>query len=77
MVEGNYRYFLAKDEKISLVLYDAAGKLVKVLRKDEAMKSGEHRSSLKLQVYNLKPGQYFVRLEKPDHEVVKEIEVEF
>lgn len=77
VVEGNYRFFLAKDEKISLVLYDAAGKLVKVLRKDEPMKSGEHRSSLKLQVYNLQPGQYFVRLEKPDHEVVKEIEVEF
>ncbi len=77
VVEGNYRYVLARDEKISLVLYDATGKLVKVLRKDEPMKAGEHRSSLRLEVYNLDPGRYFVRLEKPNQEMVKEIEVEF
>ena len=77
VVEGNYRFVLAKDEKISLVLYDAAGKMVKVLRKDEPMKAGEHHSSLRLQVYNLEPGHYFVRLEKPNKEMVKEIEVEF
>ncbi|MEO6040025.1 MAG: T9SS type A sorting domain-containing protein [Saprospiraceae bacterium] len=77
VVEGNYQFVLARDEKISLVLYDAAGKQVKVLRKDELMKAGEHRSSLRLQVYNLTPGRYFVRLEKPDKEMIKEIEVEF
>ena len=59
------------------MLYDATGKLVKVLRKDEPMKAGEHRSSLRLEVYNLEPGHYFVRLEKPNKEMVKEIEVEF
>ncbi len=77
VVEGNYRFLLAKDDKISLNLYDAEGNLIKVLRKDEPMKAGEHRSSLRLQVYNLDPGRYFVRVEKPNKEVLKEIEVEF
>ena len=77
VVEGNYRYTLERDELISLVLYDASGKLIKVLRKDEPMRAGEHRSSLRLQVYNLDPGRYFVRLEKKNKQLVKEIEVEF
>ena len=42
------------------------------------MRAGEYRSGLHLEVYNLKPGRYFVRLEKSkNQELVKEIEVEF
>lgn len=77
VVEGNYRFTLDREEKLSLRLYDTDGQLVKVLRKDQLMRAGEYRSGLHLEVYNLQPGRYFVRLEKQNKELVKEIEVEF
>ena len=77
VVEGNYRFTLERAEKLSLRLYDAAGRLIKVLRKDELMQAGDYRSGLHLEVYNLQPGRYFVRLEKKNQVLVKEIEVEF
>lgn len=76
-VEGNYIYFLAKAEKLSMTLFDAEGKTVKVLFKNKEYSAGEHRSSLNLEVWNLKPGKYFLRLQTAKGETVKEIEVEF
>jgi len=58
-------------------LYDANNKVIKVLRKDEPNKAGEHRSSLRLEVWNLDPGKYFVRLERKNGQLVQELAVEF
>ncbi|MCY7328111.1 MAG: hypothetical protein LH618_06160, partial [Saprospiraceae bacterium] len=78
VVEGKYQFTLDQEENLSLRLYDAEHQLIKVLRKDQLMRAGEYRSGLHLEVYNLKPGRYFVRLEKSkNQELVKEIEVEF
>lgn len=76
-VEGNYIYFLEKTEQLSLTLFDTSGKTVKTLFKNKEYSAGEHRSSLNLEVWNLKPGKYFLRLQTAKGETVKEIEVEF
>lgn len=77
IVEGNYRYYLEKDEKLVMNLLDAEGKLVKQISKEELMKAGEHRSSLHLEVWNLTPGKYILRVQTKDGRVIKDIEVEF
>lgn len=77
VVEGNYRYYLEKDEKLVMNLLDADSKLIKQISKEELMKAGEHRSSFHLQVWNLPPGKYIVRIQTKDARVLKDIEVEF
>jgi hypothetical protein len=77
VVEGNYQYFLEKDEKLVMNLLDAEGKLLKQISKEELMKAGEHRSSFHLEVWNLTPGKYIVRVQTKDGRVIKDIEVEF
>lgn len=77
VVEGNFQYFLEKDEMVRMVLLDGSGALVKNISKDEKMVAGEHRSGLQLQVWNLQPGKYTVRMQTKDGRVIKDMEVEF
>ena len=77
VVEGNFRYYLEKDERTIMVLLNSEGKLIKQLGKEEIMKAGEHRSSLRLEVYNLDPGKYTVRMQTKAGRVIKDTEVEF
>lgn len=77
VVEGNFMYYLEKDEMVRMVLLDESGALVKTISKDEKMVAGEHRSGLKLQVWNLQPGKYIVRMQTKDGRVIKDMEVEF
>ncbi len=77
IVEGNYTYTLEKDEKLVMNLLDADKKLVKQVSKEELMKAGEHRSSFHMEVWNLSPGTYTVRIQTKDGRVIKDIEVEF
>lgn len=77
VVEGNFRYYLEKDEKTIMVLLDGEGKQIKQISKEEVMKAGEHRSSLRLEVYNLDPGKYTVRMQTKGGKVIKDMEVEF
>ncbi|MBL7780447.1 MAG: hypothetical protein JNM22_04450 [Saprospiraceae bacterium] len=77
VVEGNFMYYLEKDEMVRMVLLDESGALVKTISKDEKMIAGEHRSGLQLQVWNLQPGKYIVRMQTKDGRVIKDMEVEF
>jgi hypothetical protein len=77
LVEGNFVYYLEKEEKLFMALLDADGKQIKQISKEEKMAAGEHRSSLRLEVYNLKPGKYTVRIQTKAGRVIKDIEVEF
>lgn len=77
VVEGNFRYYLEKDEKTIMVLLDGAGQRIKQISKEELMKAGEHRSSLRLEVYNLDPGKYTVRMQTVGGRTIKDMEVEF
>lgn len=77
VVDGNYKYVLAKDEKLTIALFDAEGKSIKVLSKDRLATAGEHRSSLHLEVQGLKQGHYFLRITTQSGELIKEQEVEF
>lgn len=77
LVEHRFQYTLDKDDKLSLILFDSNNKQIKVLRKDEPARAGEHRSSLKVEVWNLDPGSYFVRLKKKNGEVLQEIAFTF
>jgi hypothetical protein len=77
VVEANYQYVLEKDEKLVMNLLDAEGKLVKQISKEELMKAGEHRGSFHLEIWNLTPGKYTVRVQTKDGQVIKDIEVEF
>jgi hypothetical protein len=77
VVEGNFRYYLEKDEKTIMVLLDGEGKQLKQISKEELMKAGEHRSSLRLEVYNLDPGKYTVRMQTKSGKVIRDMEVEF
>lgn len=77
VVEGNFRYYLEKDEKVRMVLLDSAGKFVTNISKEETMIAGEHRSGLHLEVWNLQPGKYTVRMQTKDGRTVKDMEVEF
>jgi len=77
VVEGNYQYYLEKDEKLVMNLLDAEGKFVHQISNEELMKAGEHRSSLHLEVWNLTPGKYIVRVQTKDGRVIKDMEVEF
>ncbi|MFN0035300.1 MAG: hypothetical protein ACKVUS_09540 [Saprospiraceae bacterium] len=76
VVEGNFRYYLEKDERTIMVLLDSTGKLIKQVSKEETMKAGEHRSSLRLEVYNLDPGKYILRMQTKAGRVIKDMEVE-
>ena len=77
VVEGNFRYYLEKDERTVMVLLDGSGKLIKQVGKEEIMKAGEHRSSLRLEVYNLDPGKYTLRMQTKAGRVIKDTEIEF
>ena len=77
VVEGNFMYYLEKDEKTIMVLLNGDGKLIKQVSKEELMKAGEHRSGLRLEVYNLDPGKYTVRMQTKAGRVIKDMEVEF
>lgn len=77
VIEGNFRYFLEKDEQTLMVLLDEAGKQIKQVSKVETMKAGEHRSSLRLEVYNLDPGKYILRMQTKAGRVIKDTEIEF
>lgn len=77
VVEGNFRYFLEKDEKTIMVLLNEEGKQIKQVSKEEDMKAGEHRSSLRLEVFNLDPGKYTLRMQTKAGRVIKDMEVEF
>lgn len=77
VVEGNFRYYLEKDEKVRMVLLQGDGTFIKDISKEEVMIAGEHRSSLRLEVWNLTPGKYIVRMQTKDGRVIKDMEVEF
>ncbi len=77
VVEGNLRFYLEKDEKVRMVLLDSNGKLVTNISKEELMVAGEHRSGIHLEVWNLTPGKYVVRLQARDGRAIKDMEVEF
>lgn len=77
VIEGNFRYYLAKDERTIMVLLDSTGKLIKQVSKEAIMKAGEHRSSLRLEVYNLDPGKYTLRMQTKAGRVIKDTEIEF
>ncbi len=77
VIEGNFRYYLEKDERTILVLLDGSGKLIKQVSKEEIMKAGEHRSSLRLEVYNLDPGKYTLRMQTKGGRVIKDTAIEF
>ncbi len=77
VMEGNFRYYLQKDERVHMVLLDGSGKLIKQVSKEEIMKAGEHRSSLRLEVYNLDPGKYTLRMQTKDGRVIHDTEIEF
>jgi hypothetical protein len=77
VIEGNFRYYLEKDERTIMVLLDSTGKLIKQVSKEEIMKAGEHRSSLRLEVYNLNSGKYTLRMQTKSGKVIKDTEVEF
>ena len=77
IVDGNYQYVLDKDEKLLMNLLDSELKLVKQISKEELMKAGEHRSSFHLEVWNLTPGKYTVRIETKGGRIIRDIEVEF
>ncbi len=77
VVEGSYQYTLEKDEKLLMNLLRADGTLLKQISKEETMKAGEHHSGLRLEVWNLTPGKYIVRIQTKDGRVIKDMEVEF
>jgi hypothetical protein len=77
IIDSQFQYTLMTDDKLSLILYDSNNNIVKVLRKDDPAKAGEHRSGLHLQVWTLDPGKYTVRLLKKDGTTIKEMEVSF
>ncbi|MDO8367065.1 MAG: hypothetical protein Q7T20_09725 [Saprospiraceae bacterium] len=77
VIEGNFRYYLEIDERTIMVLLDGSGKLIKQVGKEEIMKAGEHRSSLRLEVYNLDPGKYILRMQTKAGRVIKDTEIEF
>jgi hypothetical protein len=77
VIDSQFQYTLTADDKLSLILYDANNNIVKILRKDDPAKAGEHRSGIHLQVWTLDPGKYKVRLHKKDGTVIKELEVAF
>jgi hypothetical protein len=77
VVEGHYQYVLEKADKLTLVLFDAGGKEIQTLYRDEPAAAGEHRSGLRLQVYNLPPGRYTLKLFTRSKKVVAETEVEW
>jgi len=77
VVESNFRYYLEKDERTIMVLLDGAGNLIKQVSKEETMKAGEHRSGLRLEVYNLDSGKYTLRMQTKAGRVIKDMEIEF
>lgn len=77
VIEGNFRYYLEKDEKTVMILLDGNEKPIKQVSREELMKAGEHRSSLRLEVYNLDPGKYILRMQTKNGRVIKDTEIEF
>jgi hypothetical protein len=76
-IEGNFQYYLAEDTKVLMNLLDSTGAVVYKVSKVELMKAGEHRSGINLQVWNLKPGKYTLRMQSVAGEVIKDMPVEF
>lgn len=77
VVEGSYNYILDQDAKVVMLLLDAEGKLIKQVSKEKVMIAGEHRGSFNLEVYNLPPGKYIVRIQTSAGVVIKDTAVEF
>jgi hypothetical protein len=77
VVETNFTYYLEKDERVIMVLLDSTGKLVKQVSKEEIMKAGEHRTGMRLEVYNLNSDRYTLRMQTKSGRVIKDMEVEF
>ena len=77
LIEGNFSYFLEKDERVHMVLLDAEGKIIKQVSKEEVMKAGMHRTGMRLEVYHLNPGKYTLRMQTKSGRVIKDTEVEF
>jgi hypothetical protein len=77
VLDSKFQYTLQKDERLSLILYNSDNQVVKVLRKDELAKAGEHRSGIHLEVWTLESGKYYVRLQTKNGVVIKEMEVTF
>lgn len=77
VVEGNFTYYLEKDEITQMVLLDSAGQLIRQVSKDERMKAGEHRSGMRLEVYNLDAGKYTLRMQTKAGRVIKDWNIEF
>lgn len=77
LVEGNYTYTLDRDEQLYMALHDGAGKFLKQISKVETMTAGEHRSGFHLEVYNIPPEKYIVRVQTKKGKIIKDIEVDF
>lgn len=77
VVEANFQYTLEKDDKIIMLLLDGEEKLIKQISKEESRKAGEYRSGIHLEVYNLDPGKYIVRMQTKAGRVLKDMPIEF
>jgi hypothetical protein len=62
-------YFLPQETKVNLVLYDIAGRQIRVLEKSNHKQAGKYYFNLK----NLANGVYFLKLETEKYKVVKKI----
>ena len=77
LVEGNYIYTLERTEQLYMALHDGDGKFLKQISKVETMTAGEHHSGFHLEVYNIPPGKYIVRVQTKKGKIIKDIEVDF
>ncbi|HAD14214.1 MAG TPA: hypothetical protein DCF33_17450 [Saprospirales bacterium] len=77
VVETNFTYYLEKDERVLMILLDSSGKQIKQVSKEEIMKAGEHRTGMRLEVYNLNSDRYTLRMQTKAGRVIKDMEVEF
>ncbi len=76
-LDGHCAFELEKTEKLSLVLFDSAGQKLRVLFRDREFRSGEHESRFHMELNDLRPGKYWLRLQNAAGKLVKEIPVEF
>lgn len=74
-VNGLFYYVLAKDQPVSLGLYNGEGTLVHSLFSDQMQKKGAHRFRFTFKITGLSKGKYAVRLTSKGR-VVKELAVE-
>ncbi len=77
VIEGNFIYYLEKDVKAMLVLLDEHEKFIKQISKEELLIAGEHRSGIKVEVWNLPKGKYILRMKTKGGRTIKDMNVEF